>query len=77
MALNVVDGLALLLHGLLTGVGHGLDLGGGGGGTQHEVVGQGGQLLRLQHLDVQSLFAVQGLGQAHSHLIRSQFVVLL
>ena len=50
VALNVVDLLPVLLHGLLTGVGHGLDLGVGRGGAQHEVVAQGGQLLRLQHL---------------------------
>src|SRR5699024_2257017 len=64
-----VDPLPVLLHGLLTGVGHGLDLGGGGGGADDKVVGQGGEALGLQDLDLLPLFAVQGVGQQHGAFI--------
>ena len=54
---------------LLADIGQRLDLGGGGGGADHEIISQSGQIPGAQHLNVLTLFAVKSLGKLQCHIL--------
>lgn len=63
VSLNVMGTLAVGLHGLFTGVRHGLYLSIRGSSADHKVIRQSSQALRFQDLNLFTLLAVQSFGQ--------------